>query len=94
MKTIITNGTGSIVISTVKLNEIVQALDSMFGFPGAGWRFETLVFRGDALGVHDYGEIDAARYATAEEALRGHDAMVAKWIGDKAVNTIVEWSIH
>lgn len=38
--------------------------------------FETMVFPSKG----DFGELDMDRYTTEAEAIKGHEAMVAKWI--------------
>lgn len=59
---------GPWLISTVFL-----ALDHSFG-DGPPLLFETMVFPNG-----DWGDLECERYATYEEAEKGHDAMVAKW---------------
>lgn len=51
--------------------------------------YETFVFKVDGHGTHgegdvsDWGEIDSQRYATAEDAERGHMAFCAKYARQK-----------
>lgn len=56
-------------VSTVHL-----VFDHSFG-DGPPLIFETMVFRNE----DDMGELDVERYATREEALAGHEAMVQRW---------------
>ena len=65
-QTILKNGRW---VSTVWLG-----LDHSFG-GGPPLIFETMVFPNE----NDRGELDCERYSTEQEALAGHEAMMAKW---------------
>ena len=51
--------------------------------PPTGGRFETMVFPSKG----NWTDIDVSQYATEEEALAGHEAMVAKWAARVAEET-------
>ena len=67
-------------ISTVCLGMEIHLVDNMIGMlggkKGAGGRdYETLVFPEEG----QWSDIDAKRYDTKEEALKGHTEMVKKY---------------
>lgn len=56
-----------------RVSTVWLGLDHSFG-AGPPLIFETMVFGGE-----DFDDLDMERYATEEEAIEGHKAMVAKW---------------
>lgn len=68
----------SVVVSTVELLAITANPD--FDWLGIE-PYETMVFGYDveADDVSSWKDLDSAHYDTREEALAGHDVMIAKW---------------
>jgi len=66
------------IVSTVFLG-----LDHSFSDEGPPILFETMVFpgkgRGDGTLYGDWHELDARRYSTRENAVLGHEELVAEW---------------
>ena len=47
-----------------------------------------IIFESMAFGSDDSGEIDCVRYCTKEDALKGHEEMVATYRGSKTVGAL------
>lgn len=83
------------VLAHVWVSTVWLGLDHGHG-PLAPVIFETMVFRREldndlmrladvVLGPDDLGrDLDSERYVTEEDARRGHDAMVARWVDKQA----------
>ena len=80
LRVVLSNGR---VVSTVKLNNVIKAMDSMLMLSGVDrpyinapyGDFETMVFPEEG----NWQELDCRRYSTAEEAMQGHEEMVRLW---------------
>ena len=83
---------GGYVVSTIRRDDSLQALDGMLEMMtaivgdigradlSAEGEYETMVFPGTAkAGISNWTELDFQRYDSEEEARAGHEAMVEKW---------------